>query len=60
MQTTALKQQMITQEQLMSAVRKHGVDRIAKVKAAYMEGNGDITVISVDETAQEGDDKKIA
>jgi uncharacterized membrane protein YcaP (DUF421 family) len=59
-QAAALKQQLITQEQLMTALRKHGVDSISNVKAAYMEGNGDITVITPDQSAKDDDDKKIA
>ena len=42
------------------ALRKHGVDSISKVKSAYMEGNGDLTVITLDESSTEDEDQKIA
>lgn len=40
-----MRREFITEEELMSQVREQGTDRIESVKAAYMEGNGHISVI---------------
>jgi len=42
---SGLRQEMMTQDDLMSKLREHGVDDVAQVKKAYMEGDGSVTVI---------------
>ncbi len=44
-----LHSQLITRKQLLSVLREHGVAHISRVRAAYMEGNGRVSVITVDE-----------
>jgi uncharacterized membrane protein YcaP (DUF421 family) len=39
----------ITRDQLLSMLREHGIDDPAKVKAAYIEGSGHISVIPLEE-----------
>jgi uncharacterized membrane protein YcaP (DUF421 family) len=41
-----MRQEMITEEELMSQLRQQGVDELALVKKAYMEGDGRISVIA--------------
>ncbi len=40
-----LRRELITNDELMSQLRKQGVEDLAKVKAAYMESDGSISVI---------------
>lgn len=40
-----LAEELMTEEELMSQLRLQGVDRLEDVKAAYIEGNGQISVI---------------
>lgn len=40
-----MQKQFVTQAQLHSMLREHGVDEVSKVKAAYLEGNGQLSVI---------------
>jgi uncharacterized membrane protein YcaP (DUF421 family) len=43
-----MRRELITEDELMSQLREQGVDDLAKVKIAYMEGDGRISVISRD------------
>ena len=43
-----MRREFVTHEELMSQLRTHGIDDPAKVKAAYMEANGKITVVKLD------------
>lgn len=40
-----MRREFITKEELMDHLREQGIDQLEKVKAAYVEGNGIITVI---------------
>jgi uncharacterized membrane protein YcaP (DUF421 family) len=40
-----LAQELMTEDELMSQLRLSGADHINEVKAAYLEGNGEISVI---------------
>ena len=40
-----LGEELMTEEELMSQLRLAGADQINEVKAAYLEGNGEISVI---------------
>jgi uncharacterized membrane protein YcaP (DUF421 family) len=48
-----LKKQFVTEEQLLSILRDHGVDAVSKVKAAYLEGSGHVSVIPVEDGRSE-------
>jgi uncharacterized membrane protein YcaP (DUF421 family) len=37
--------ELLTQDELMSQLRQEGIHGISEVKAAYMEGDGHISVI---------------
>jgi uncharacterized membrane protein YcaP (DUF421 family) len=40
-----LRREFISNEELMSKVRAHGLDTLRDVKAAYLESDGEVTVI---------------
>jgi len=40
-----MAQELITEEELMSEIRIEGIERLEDVRAAYLEGNGEISVI---------------
>jgi uncharacterized membrane protein YcaP (DUF421 family) len=44
-----LKREQLTQEELMSQLREQGVEDVSNVRAAYMEGDGNISVIQKEE-----------
>lgn len=43
-----LRKEMMTIDDLMSKLREHGIDDVAQVRKAYMEGDGTVTVIRAD------------
>jgi uncharacterized membrane protein YcaP (DUF421 family) len=49
MNVSNMRRQFVTPEQLRSMLREHGVDDISKVKAAFLEGSGHVSVIRDDE-----------
>lgn len=48
LQEKNLKKESITEEELMAALREHGVDRVEEVKLAMLEIDGNISVVSKD------------
>ncbi len=40
-----MRREMITKEELLSQIREQGLEGVDKVKSAYLEGNGEISVI---------------
>jgi uncharacterized membrane protein YcaP (DUF421 family) len=49
-----LQKEMITREELMSQLREHGVEEITEVNACYLEGDGQMSVV----TEEQKDGKK--
>jgi uncharacterized membrane protein YcaP (DUF421 family) len=43
-----LRREMITEEELIEQLREHGVENVEEVKASYIEGDGHISVITMD------------
>ena len=43
-----MRRELVTDEELMSLLRTQGIDDPGKVKSAYIEGSGDISVIPID------------
>ncbi|QEA14389.1 DUF421 domain-containing protein [Comamonas flocculans] len=41
-----MRREFLTQEELMGYLRQQGIDKIENVKAAYVEGEGKVTVIN--------------
>lgn len=60
MQKRNMRKEMVTEEELMSELRKQGVDELRKVKEAYMEPDGRISVIQVDDKPRHGTDEQRA
>jgi uncharacterized membrane protein YcaP (DUF421 family) len=54
-----LRQEMITEEELMSQLREQGVENIAEVKKCYLEGDGHISVIKMDDKNSPGPKKLV-
>jgi uncharacterized membrane protein YcaP (DUF421 family) len=48
-----MKKELITEDELMTQLRKQGVDDVAGVEVAHMEGDGSISVITTDNGAQQ-------
>lgn len=44
-----LKREMITEEELMTALREKGVEELGKVRSARLEADGQISVVKTDE-----------
>lgn len=45
-----MRRELITEDELMTQLRQAGVETLEQVKAAYMEGDGHISVIPYDES----------
>jgi len=45
MNQTNMRKQFVTQDQLMSLLREHGIDDLEDVKAVFIEGSGHVSVI---------------
>lgn len=45
-----LRKEMITQEELMAALRREGVEQVDQVRLATMESDGEITVVRIEPT----------
>jgi uncharacterized membrane protein YcaP (DUF421 family) len=49
---TNMDRERVSEEELMSQLRQHGVEDVASVKRAYVEGNGSISVIEKDDKGE--------
>lgn len=47
-----MRRELITEEELMSLIREQGTDDLAQVKEAYMEGDGQISVVTNEKQGQ--------
>jgi uncharacterized membrane protein YcaP (DUF421 family) len=57
-----LRREFITMEELHAKLREHGIEKIADVKAAYLEEDGEISVIRVNvrgDSGAEGSSRKL-
>jgi uncharacterized membrane protein YcaP (DUF421 family) len=55
-----LRRELITTEELASHLRAQGIDDVSTVKRAYLEGDGELTVIQYDEKQQAPEPKSAA
>ena len=56
-----MRKQFVTEAQLMSMLREHGIDSVADVKAVFLEGSGHVSVIPAEnqkEKKGEEDDRQ--
>ena len=54
-----LEDELMTEPELMTQLRLNGVEELDDVKAAYLEGNGEVSVIKVANRAPGGHDWKL-
>jgi uncharacterized membrane protein YcaP (DUF421 family) len=54
-----MRKEFITDDELYSMLREQGVDDLTRVKAAYIEGDGVISVITNEHTRQKEPEKKL-
>src|SRR5215468_4860542 len=47
-----MRQELVTEEELMSHLRQQGIANLAQVQKAYMEGDGQISIISREKPAR--------
>lgn len=58
-----LQEELITEDELTTQLRLNGVEELSEVKAAYLEGNGEVSVIKLDgggDTGKAGGSKATA
>lgn len=53
-----MRKEFITEEELQSLIREQGIDDLKKVKRAFMEGNGSISVIASDQSPNKAKPQK--
>lgn len=53
-----MRRELITEDELMSQLREQGLDEVGKVKEAYMESDGHISVVQQERRRQSGSDRK--
>jgi uncharacterized membrane protein YcaP (DUF421 family) len=53
-----MAKELITAEELLSQIRKHGVDEVGKVRSAVLEGDGHISVVPYEPQANGNDEQK--
>jgi uncharacterized membrane protein YcaP (DUF421 family) len=58
LQKRNLRQEMITEDELMGKLREHGIERIEEVKKAYLESDGRISVITAGSKGDSNDDEE--
>ena len=44
----ALGEELMTEEELLTQIRLNGIEELSEVKAAYLEGNGEVSVIKME------------
>jgi len=53
-----MRQELISQDELMSQLRQHGILDLKQVRRAFIEGDGQITVLSADDSETQSPKKK--
>jgi uncharacterized membrane protein YcaP (DUF421 family) len=53
-----MRRELITEEELMSQLREQGLDNIERVKEAYMESDGHISIVQHDKKGQSRENRK--
>jgi uncharacterized membrane protein YcaP (DUF421 family) len=49
-----MRRELITEDELLSKLRQQGVDDLSEVKEAFMEGDGQISVVTVNGKSRGG------
>lgn len=53
-----MRQELVTEDELMSQLREHGLDDVQEVKEAYIESNGQFSVIKYKQTPKRRTESK--
>lgn len=53
-----MRQEMITEEELLSQLRQQGIERVSDVKKAYLEGDGRFSIITNEPKGNKAQDSK--
>jgi uncharacterized membrane protein YcaP (DUF421 family) len=53
-----MRHELITEDELMTQIRKHGLDDIKQVKEAYMESDGQISIVHYEEKGEKKEERK--
>jgi len=51
-----MRKEFVTEAQLMSMLREHGIDNLSDVKAVFLEGNGHVSVIPAEDQENKGEE----
>jgi len=51
-----MRKEFVTEAQLMSILREHGIDNLADVKGVFLEGSGHVSVIPADGQENKGEE----
>ena len=51
-----MQKEFVTEAQLMSMLREHGIDNLADVKSVLLEGSGHVSVIPADDQKNKGEE----
>lgn len=54
-----MRRELVTEEELMGQIREQGIEDLAKVKKAFMERDGRISVIGYEQKTHEKRERKI-
>ena len=55
-----MRKELITEDELMGQIREQGIDDVAKVKSAHMEGDGHLSVVAKNQRKARGRRKRSA
>ena len=53
-----MRKELITEDELMSQLRVHGLDNFSKVKKAHMESDGRISIVPYDEKPRTSEERR--
>jgi uncharacterized membrane protein YcaP (DUF421 family) len=53
-----MRKELITEDELMSQLRVHGLDDFRKVKQAHMESDGRISIVQIEEEQKKPEERK--
>ena len=51
-----MRKEFVTEAQLMSMLRERGIDKLADVKAVFLEGSGHVSVIPAEDHRNKGEE----
>ena len=55
-----MRRELVTREELATQLREHGIDDLARVRVAYMEPDGQLSVLKVDGQEDDGPQRRPA